>query len=195
MPFYQKFRNLKGKIQFREKVRRIAITLFIFLVCCQIPLLGIMSSDSGDPFYCMRVTLASKEELQWNWISAQLLHLFDHAVVSWNQNHWNWSTRIRTLFRELRNLVQSLPLGKPWLYVCHDGHVWGSAEMDAGICLLIIQDVFSDLVSYLCCQPGGCHDGSHCLHLYVSLVTFILFLMSLGYVHCWYNMLLSLIAI
>ena len=96
---------------------------------------------------------------------------------------------------ELRDLVQSLPLGKPWLYVCHDGHVWGSAEVDAGICLLTIQDVFSDLVSYLCCQPGGCHDGSHCLPLYVSLVTFILFLMSLGYVHCWYNMLLSLIAI
>jgi len=51
------------KIQFREKVRRIAVTLFIFLVCCQIPLRGIMSSDSVDPFYCMRVILASKEEL------------------------------------------------------------------------------------------------------------------------------------
>ena len=47
------------------------------------------------------------------------------------------------------------------------------AELGAGICLLIIQDVFSDLVSYLCCQPGGCHDGSHCLHVYVSLVMVI----------------------
>merc|ERR1711942_649080 len=33
--------------------------LFIFLVCCQIPLFGIMSSDSADPFYWMRVILAS----------------------------------------------------------------------------------------------------------------------------------------
>merc|ERR1711912_145679 len=36
-----------------------AISLFIFLVCCQIPLFGIMSSDSADPFYWIRVILAS----------------------------------------------------------------------------------------------------------------------------------------
>jgi protein transport protein SEC61 subunit alpha len=36
-----------------------AITLFIFLVCSQIPLYGIMSSDSADPLYWMRVILAS----------------------------------------------------------------------------------------------------------------------------------------
>lgn len=35
------------------------ITLFIFLVCCQIPLYGIQSSNSADPFYWMRVILAS----------------------------------------------------------------------------------------------------------------------------------------
>lgn len=35
------------------------ITLFIFLVCCQIPLYGIKSSNSSDPFYWMRVILAS----------------------------------------------------------------------------------------------------------------------------------------
>lgn len=79
------------QIQFREKVLWTAITLFIFLVCCQvsihlmwnldpfcdivlimfsyifffftkklqIPLFGIMSSDSADPFYWMRVIMAS----------------------------------------------------------------------------------------------------------------------------------------
>jgi len=35
------------------------ITLFIFLVCCQIPLYGIQSSNAADPFYWMRVILAS----------------------------------------------------------------------------------------------------------------------------------------
>jgi protein transport protein SEC61 subunit alpha len=35
------------------------ITLFSFLVCCQIPLYGIRSSDSSDPFYWSRVILAS----------------------------------------------------------------------------------------------------------------------------------------
>ena len=65
------------QIQFREKLLWTAITLFIFLVCCQvsqcaagmvgasfpvflqIPLFGIMSSDSADPFYWLRVIMAS----------------------------------------------------------------------------------------------------------------------------------------
>mmetsp|Transcript_12868 Transcript_12868/g.22224 ORF Transcript_12868/g.22224 Transcript_12868/m.22224 type:complete len:483 (-) Transcript_12868:265-1713(-) len=47
------------KVPFREKVLWTAITLFIFLVCCQIPLYGIKSSKSSDPFYWMRVILAS----------------------------------------------------------------------------------------------------------------------------------------
>jgi len=36
-----------------------AVTLFIYLVCSQVPLYGIMSSDSSDPLYWMRVILAS----------------------------------------------------------------------------------------------------------------------------------------
>merc|ERR1711998_412724 len=47
------------KIPFKEKVLWTAITLFIFLVCCQIPLYGIKGSKSSDPFYWMRVILAS----------------------------------------------------------------------------------------------------------------------------------------
>ena len=36
-----------------------AITLFIFLVCCQIPIYGCKTNKSSDPFYWMRVLLAS----------------------------------------------------------------------------------------------------------------------------------------
>merc|ERR1712178_489422 len=42
-----------------EKILWTSISLFVFLVCCQIPLYGIMTSKSGDPFYWMRVILAS----------------------------------------------------------------------------------------------------------------------------------------
>lgn len=42
-----------------EKVGWTAVTLLIFLVCSQIPLYGIVSSDSSDPLYWMRVILAS----------------------------------------------------------------------------------------------------------------------------------------
>merc|ERR1719282_1501367 len=46
-------------IPFKEKALWTCISLFVFLVCSQIPLYGVMSSKSGDPFYWMRVILAS----------------------------------------------------------------------------------------------------------------------------------------
>lgn len=47
------------QVPFREKMLWTAITLFIFLICSQIPLYGIRSTNSSDPFYWMRVILAS----------------------------------------------------------------------------------------------------------------------------------------
>mmetsp|Transcript_4238 Transcript_4238/g.8561 ORF Transcript_4238/g.8561 Transcript_4238/m.8561 type:complete len:472 (+) Transcript_4238:194-1609(+) len=47
------------KIPFREKALWTIVTLFIFLVCCQIPLYGVVTSKSSDPFFWMRVILAS----------------------------------------------------------------------------------------------------------------------------------------
>jgi protein transport protein SEC61 subunit alpha len=47
------------RIPFREKVLWTSISLFVFLVCTQIPLYGITTSKSSDPFYWMRVILAS----------------------------------------------------------------------------------------------------------------------------------------
>ncbi|BHF59459.1 Protein transport protein Sec61 subunit alpha isoform B [Sparganum proliferum] len=49
------------KIQFRERVLWTGITLMIFLFCCQIPLFGIMSSESADPLYWLRVISASNK--------------------------------------------------------------------------------------------------------------------------------------
>jgi len=47
------------RVPFKEKVCWTAISLFVFLVCCQIPVYGIVTSKSADPFYWMRVILAS----------------------------------------------------------------------------------------------------------------------------------------
>lgn len=51
--------RLLSTVPFNQKVLWTAVTLLIFLVCSQIPLYGIMSSDSSDPLYWMRVILAS----------------------------------------------------------------------------------------------------------------------------------------
>lgn len=48
-----------SQVPFNNKVAWTAVTLLIFLVCSQVPLYGIMSSDSSDPLYWMRVILAS----------------------------------------------------------------------------------------------------------------------------------------
>jgi len=49
------------KIAFKEKVMWTIITLFIYLVCAQIPLYGVMTTSGADPFYWMRVILASNK--------------------------------------------------------------------------------------------------------------------------------------
>jgi protein transport protein SEC61 subunit alpha len=48
-------------VNIKEKILWTAITLFIYLVCCQIPLYGISNSKSSDPLYWMRVILASNK--------------------------------------------------------------------------------------------------------------------------------------
>ena len=47
------------QVPFKERALYTVVTLIIFLVCCQVPLYGIMSSDSADPFFWMRAILAS----------------------------------------------------------------------------------------------------------------------------------------
>jgi protein transport protein SEC61 subunit alpha len=56
---YISFAVVKHQIPFREKLLWTTIVLFIFLVCCQIPLYGVQSAKSSDPFYWVRVVLAS----------------------------------------------------------------------------------------------------------------------------------------
>jgi protein transport protein SEC61 subunit alpha len=43
----------------REKMIWTGIVLFIYLICCQIPIYGINRAQGADPFYWMRVILAS----------------------------------------------------------------------------------------------------------------------------------------
>ena len=45
--------------RFREKILWTVTTLFIYLVSCQIPIYGVQNAKSSDPFYWMRVILAS----------------------------------------------------------------------------------------------------------------------------------------
>jgi len=49
----------KGRVPFSQKAIYTAITLAVFLVCSQLPLFGVRVNSGGDPFYWVRVIMAS----------------------------------------------------------------------------------------------------------------------------------------
>uniref|UniRef100_H2ZAA1 Translocon Sec61/SecY plug domain-containing protein n=1 Tax=Ciona savignyi TaxID=51511 RepID=H2ZAA1_CIOSA len=131
-------------IQFREKVLWTAITLFIFLVCCQIPLFGIMSSDSADPFYWMRVMMASNRgtlmELGISPIvtSGLIMQLLAGAKLI----EVGDSPKDRALFNGAQKLFgMVIAIGQSVVYVM-TGMYGDPTDMGAGICLLIIIQLF-----------------------------------------------------
>eukprot|EP00850_Spirogloea_muscicola_P020295 SM000212S06888 [mRNA] locus=s212:16715:19529:- [translate_table: standard] len=57
--FLPEVQTADRRVPFREKFLYTVVSLFIFLVCSQLPLYGIHSATGSDPFYWMRVILAS----------------------------------------------------------------------------------------------------------------------------------------
>lgn len=49
------------RILFRDKLIWTAITLVIYLICCQIPLYGVTRMNGMDPLYQLRIVFASKK--------------------------------------------------------------------------------------------------------------------------------------
>jgi len=132
------------KIQFREKVLWTAITLFIFLVCCQIPLFGIMSSDSADPFYWIRVILASNRgtlmELGISPIvtSGLIMQLLAGAKII----EVGDTPKDRALFNGAQKLFgMIITIGQAIVYVM-TGMYGNPSDIGAGVCLLIIIQLF-----------------------------------------------------
>jgi len=132
------------KIQFREKVLWTAITLFIFLVCCQIPLFGIMSSDSADPFYWMRVIMASNRgtlmELGISPIvtSGLIMQLLAGAKIIDSGD----SPKDRALFNGAQKLFGLIiTLGQSVVYVM-TGMYGDPQDIGAGVCMLIVIQLF-----------------------------------------------------
>merc|ERR1712136_632383 len=132
------------KIQFREKVLWTAITLLIFLVCCQIPLFGIMSSDSADPFYWIRVILASNRgtlmELGISPIvtSGLIMQLLAGAKII----EVGDTPKDRALFNGAQKLFgMVITIGQAIVYVM-TGMYGDPSDIGRGVCLLIIIQLF-----------------------------------------------------
>lgn len=61
LDFIPEVRDPTSKVPYRDRIIGTAITLFIYLICCQIPLYGVYKTSDADPLYYMRVILASNK--------------------------------------------------------------------------------------------------------------------------------------
>merc|ERR1711924_513426 len=121
------------------------ISLFVFLVCCQIPLYGIMTSKSADPFYWMRVILASNRgtlmELGISPIvtSGMVMQLLAGAkIIEVDQS----LKEDRVLFSGAQKLFGMLiTLGEAVAYVV-SGMYGDVKDLGAGNAILIIMQLF-----------------------------------------------------
>jgi protein transport protein SEC61 subunit alpha len=130
-----------------------AVTLLIFLVCSQVPLYGIMSSDSSDPLYWMRVILASNRgtllELGITPIvtSGMILQLL--AGANFIEVDFGLKED-RALFGGAQKLFALIiSLGQATVYVL-TGLYGQPSELGAGVCLLLVlQLVVASLIVIL----------------------------------------------
>jgi len=62
-PILPEIEKPKKKVELKERLLWTLVVLFVYLVCCQIPVYGLPTADKnskdGDPFYKMRMLLAS----------------------------------------------------------------------------------------------------------------------------------------
>ncbi|KAI0684685.1 SecY protein [Cerioporus squamosus] len=153
LPILPEVSSPDRKVPFNQKVLWTAVTLLIFLVCSQVPLYGIMSSDSADPLYWMRVILASNRgtlmELGITPIvtSGMIIQLLAGA----NLIEVDFSLKEdRALFSGAQKLFALvLALGQATVYVL-TGMYGQPRDLGAGICLLlIIQLVSASLIVIL----------------------------------------------
>lgn len=153
MGFLPEIQQPEKRIPFREKVLYTGITLFIYLVCCQIPLYGMASTESSDPFYWLRVIMASNRgtlmELGISPIvtSGLVMQLLAGSkIIEVDQSNKD----DRALFNGAQKLFgMIITLGQGAAYV-FSGMYGDLAVLGAGNALLIIIQLFIAGIIVLC---------------------------------------------
>eukprot|EP00055_Hartaetosiga_balthica_P006806 m.22239 g.22239 ORF g.22239 m.22239 type:complete len:475 (-) comp5438_c0_seq1:489-1913(-) len=131
----------EGEVQFRDRILWTAVALFIFLVCCQIPLFGILSSESADPFYWLRVIMASNRgtlmELGISPIvtSSMIMQLLAGAKFIVFDNNDKDDQKLFNSAQKLFGVI--FTIGQAVVYVI-SGMYGAPSELGFGVCLLIV---------------------------------------------------------
>ena len=133
------------QVQFREKLMWTAVSLFVFLVCSQVPLYGILSSDTTDPLYWMRAILASNRgtlmELGISPIitSGMIVQVLQGAqLLEIDQN----SKEERALLNGAQKLLAMVMTIGQAIVSVWSGMYGDPAELGATICVLLVLQLF-----------------------------------------------------
>jgi len=146
LPILPEVSSPERKVQFQQKILWTAVTLLIYLVCSQVPLYGIMSSDSSDPLYWMRAILASNRgtlmelgitPIVTSGMIMQLLAGANLIEVDFNLKE------DRALFGGAQKLFALIiSFGQAIVYVL-SGLYGQPKDIGAGVCLLLIVQLVS----------------------------------------------------
>jgi len=152
-PFLPEIQSPETKVPFQQKLTWTGLTLLIFLVMSQLPLYGIVSSDSSDPLYWLRAMMASNR--------GTLMELgITPIITSGMVFQLMAGTRLididmnlksdRELYQTAQKLLAVLmSFGQACVYVI-SGLYGPPSELGLGVCiLLIIQLVIAGLIVIL----------------------------------------------
>ncbi len=153
MPFLPEVQQPETKIPFNQKLMWTGLTLLVFLIMSQMPLYGIVSSDTSDPLYWLRMMMASNR--------GTLMELGITPIISsgmvFQLLAGTHMIDVNLDYKSDRELYQSaqklfaviLSIGTATVYV-FTGLYGPPSELGAGIvCLLILQLVTAGMIVIL----------------------------------------------
>lgn len=152
-PFLPEVAAPEKKVPFNQKLMWTAVTLLIFLVMSEIPLYGIVSSDSSDPLLWLRMMLASNRGTLMELGITPIVSsgMVFQLLVGTHLLAVNMDVKSdRELYQTCQKLLAIiLSLGQATVYVL-TGMYGPPSSLGLGVCLLLIlQLVFAGLVVIL----------------------------------------------
>lgn len=152
-PFIPEVVAPERKVAFQQRVMWTGVTLLIFLVMSEIPLYGIVSSDSSDPLFWLRMMLASNRGTLMELgispiVSAGMVFqlLQGTKLISVDMSDKNERETFQTAQKLFAIL---LAVGQATVYVL-TGMYGPPSSLGTGVCLLLIlQLVFAGIVVIL----------------------------------------------
>lgn len=141
------------QIYFQEKLVWTFVCLLIYLVCSQVPLFGIMSSDTADPLYWMRMMMASNRGTLMDLGISPVItsSMIMQAITQANIINVNFSIKEdRILYQAASKLLALLmTLGQAVAQVL-TGFYGNPKGLGTSICfMLVLQLMFSGIIIIL----------------------------------------------